>query len=626
MLSIVQESFREGLKLDPKLTVSEWADRYRVLTRKASAEPGKWKTSRTPYLKEIMDCLSPDSGYEMVIFKKGTQIGATECGINWIGYCMHLTPAPMLAVEPTVDLVKKWSTQRLTPMIEKTPELKQRVSPSRERDSSNTVLMKEYGEDGILMMTGANSAVGLRGMPVKNLFLDEVDGYPYDVGGEGDPISLAEKRADTFPNRKKYIPSTPTIKNLSRIDALYEISDQRVYKIPCPFCKSMQMIRWANLVWKTEDPFTVRLKCEVCGELIEEGWKTWMLSLGRWIKNKPLSRIAGFFLSALYSPLGWKSWASCVQDFLNAKGNPLKLKTFVNTILAETWDEGETQVDHESLYGRKEEYKAEVPHGCLVLTGAADIQDDRIEAEIVGWGIGEESWSIDFRTFLGSPGQSEVWNNLDEYLKRRWKHESGIELNTICTVIDTGGHFTEEAYKFVKRKEMRRIFGAKGSPKPGMPIVGRPSLNNKYRIRLYPIGTDTAKEMIYNRLKLEEEGPGYMHFPNLIEYDEEYFKQLTSEKAMTKYVKGVPMGPKKWVKTRARNEALDLKVYGYAALLILNPNFKALAERMKGKIDELKGEEGPEDEEIIDPGRKKDTLGKWMKHAGRGWMRGYTNH
>ena len=229
----IERAWRDGLTPDPLLTVSEWADRYRVLSQRASSEPGRWRTERTPYLKEIMDCLSPSSPFQRVVFMKGAQVGATESGNCWIGYVIHQAPGPMMAVAPTVELAKRNSKQRLDPLIEESEVLRERVKERRSRDSGNTVLSKEF-PGGVLILTGANSAVGLRSMPARYLFLDEVDGYPGDVEGEGDPILLAERRSATFQRRKILLVSTPKTKGLSRIEREYGQSDQRRYFVPVP--------------------------------------------------------------------------------------------------------------------------------------------------------------------------------------------------------------------------------------------------------------------------------------------------------------------------------------------------------------------------------------------------------
>jgi phage terminase large subunit GpA-like protein len=318
----IDHAWREGLIPDPPLSVSEWADRYRMLSSRSASEPGRWATRRTPYLKAIMDCLSPTSPVERVVFMKGAQVGGTECGNNWIGYCIHLAPGPMMAVSPTVEMAKRNSKQRIDPLIEESPALSERISPSRSRDAGNTVLAKEF-RGGVLVMTGANSAVGLRSMPVRYLFLDEVDGYPADVDGEGDAIQLAEARTRTFARRKILIVSTPTVSGVSPIEREFETSDQRRYFVPCPHCGHRQWLRFEQLRWKWGEPETTHYVCESCDDEIQEQHKTWMLEQGEWCAMAPENAVktAGFHLSSLYSPLGWSSWADIATAWEQSSNN-----------------------------------------------------------------------------------------------------------------------------------------------------------------------------------------------------------------------------------------------------------------------------------------------------------------
>ena len=250
---VYEAAFHAGLTPEPLLSISQWADRYRRLSQRASAEPGPWRTERTPYMREIMDGLSPSSPVERVVFMKGSQIGGTECGNNWIGYVIHKSPGPMMVVQPTVELAKRNSKQRIDPLIEESEVLRQLVKSPRSRDSGNTVLSKQF-PGGVLVTTGANSAVGLRSMAVRYLFLDEVDAYPGDVDGEGDPVHLAYARTRTFSRRKVFLCSTPLITGLSRIEAAYLESDQRRYWVPCPHCGEFQVLKFERLRWPKGEP------------------------------------------------------------------------------------------------------------------------------------------------------------------------------------------------------------------------------------------------------------------------------------------------------------------------------------------------------------------------------------
>lgn len=569
--TIYNEGFNAGLKPDPLLNISEWADKYRVLSQKASAEPGKWRTSRTPYLKEIMDCLSPYSGIERVVFMKGAQIGGTEVGNNFLGYIVHLSPGPVMLVMPTVDGAKRTSKTRIDPMFAAIPELKGVISDRRSKDASNTTLMKEF-QGGVLVLTGANSAIGLRSMPVRYIFLDEIDAYKGDVEGEGDPVNLAIKRTSTFNRRKIFMVSTPTIQSVSRIEYEYEQSDQRHYMVPCPYCNKRQSLKWKQIHWENNDPQTAVYICEHCGGIIEEHLKTWMLENGVWEKSNPSSKIAGFHLSSLYSPVGWFSWADAVKQFLDAKNKDNLLKVWVNTVLGETWFEKGEAPEWQILFDKREDYQQEiVPSGGLFLTAGADVQKDRIECEVVAWGRNRESWSVGYFIINGDTAREDVWNELTEFSRRYFEHSSGAMLPISRFAIDSG-FATQQVYNWVRKQPLNFAMAVKGTDS-GVTPLGLPTkvdlnINGKKLRRgakVWSVGTSILKSELYQFLRLtqneDESFPaGYCHFPK---YDSEYFKQLTAEQLVTKVVRGYQK--REWQKTRERNEALDCRVYARAA-------------------------------------------------------------
>ena len=587
--------FADGTTRDQQQSVSEWADTYRFLSEVASAEPGRWRTTRTPYLREIMDCLSPGSRWKRVVVMAGAQLGKTECGNNWLGHVIHRTPGPMLYVEPTLDMVKKVSQQRITPMIEATPVLSERVKEPRSRASGNTIQVKAF-KGGLLIMTGANSAAGLRSMPIRFLFMDEVDEYPGDVGGQGDPVALAEKRTATFPRRKVLLTSTPTVRGVSRIEKEYLASDQRRYFLPCPECGHMDYLQWTiggwrgnegrhhSLSWEGRDLDSVRMLCASCDASIPETSKTWMLLRGEWRATaEGDNKTAGFHISSLYSPLGWKSWPECLSEFFDAKDDPFKLKTWVNTVLGETWEEAGDSVEAGILKTRLEVFAAEVPHGVGVLVGAADVQGDRIEAQIVGYGDGEESWLIAFEQIQGDPLQGPVWGKLDTFFHQPFQHESGRVMKAEMCVVDSGGHATEQVYRYCRARVNRpghaNTYPIKGGNVSGRPLVERPSMHNRYKVPLFVLCVDTGKDIVTGRLIQRQKGKGYVHLPDWV--DEEYLNQLAAERAIRKYVKGRG-SVRVWEKVSEgrRNEALDLSVYSLGALYICGQAFvKALAKR-----------------------------------------------
>lgn len=600
------DAFRVGLSPDPVQTVNEWAN-ANVQLPSFVAEAGQYRTSRTPFWNEVYECLSPSHPCTEVDVMKSHQIGATTVGVNWLGYIIDRAPAAAMVVEPTVDLAKKLSKQKLQPMIDLTPCLKGKVREARTRDSGNTVLSKEF-MGGMILLTGSNSAVGLRFASVKYLMLDELDGYVQDADGEGHPAELAENRTSTFARRKIFKLSTPLEAETSMIEPAYLAGSRGRYHVPCPFCLKTQWLRFAQLVFTFDGvkrPEATAYRCEHCQQLIDEHHKSFMLEYGTWVHEDPANPVRSFHINALYMPYGWPlSWAEIARRHLKATkkakgGDKRALKAFVNTILAETWQETGEKVEKSSIMQRRETYAAPCPDGVLVVTAAIDVQDDRLEAEKVGWGLGEESWSLGYKQFFGKPSQKAVWDEAAAWLKEPLTHECGVSMAVQNIVVDTGGHYTQEAYEFVKSYRGGRICAGKGSSTMGDPLVPpRPSKQKKSRLYLWLIGTVAAKDTLFPRLQIVEFGPGYMHFPDYPEYDEEYFDQLTSEEKMQKYTKGVLVG-RLYKKTRSRNEALDLKVYNMAALKILNPNLEALGAKMQRKIEKATAAAAPNSTEQI---------------------------
>ena len=586
--AIHDAAFDRGLRPDPLLKVSEWADQHRRLSGKGAAEPGPWRTARTPYLREIMDCLSPSSPYERVVFMKGAQIGATECGNNWIGYVIHHAPGPMLAVLPTVEMAKRNSRQRIDPLIEDSEVLSQLVKPARSRDSGNTVLTKAF-QGGLLAMTGANSAVGLRSMPVRYLFLDEVDGYPGDIDGEGDPVALAEARTRTFARRKVFIVSTPTVKGVSRIEREFEASDQRRYFVPCPHCGHFQWLEFERLRWEKGCPETAHYLCAECEGQIHEHHKTRMLERGEWRATAPSEqgneKTAGFHISSLYSPIGWRSWAEIAAAWEAAQGNDAALKSVKNTDLGETWVETGEAPDWQRLYDQREtSAPGTVPAGGLFLTAGVDVQKDRLEVDVWAWGRGLESWLIEHVVIEGGPQRPDAWVDLDALLDRTWPHASGAQLKLAKLAIDTG-YEAPAVYAWARRIGFGQVVPVKGvegfnraSPVSGPTLVDATDGGKKLRrgARLWTVAVSTFKSETYRFLRLQRptdeeraEGaeclPGTVHLPTWVE--SEWLKQLVAEQLVTvKTKRGFTR--LEWQKLRERNEALDCRVYARAAAWI----------------------------------------------------------
>lgn len=576
--TLVRSAFLTGQQPEPLLTVSQWSDKYRVLSQSVSAEAGYWRTERTPYLKEIMDCLSARSPIQTVVVQKGSQVGLSEAGNNWVGYIIDYAPAPTMIVQPNEMLAKRYSKQRLDPMFRDTERLHEKIK-TQKKDADNTILTKIFN-GGILVITGANSAAGLRSMPIRNLMLDEIDGYPIDVDGEGDPVSLAVARARTFARRKILKISSPTIEGRSRIATDYKLSDQREFFIPCPHCDYYQTIKWEKIKWEDNQPETAYLECSHCSKKIEEHYKSQFLAKGKWIaqNSKAPKDTAGFILSSLYSPLGWFSWKDAARQFLESKDNPVMLRVFVNTVLGETWKEKGDAPDWIRLFERRENYPMNVmPKGACFITCGVDIQKSRVEIELVGWGKDKESWSIDYRVIQGDTSDYKFLESaLDPILNEDFPIEGSRKTAKVSVLAIDSGFNTHAVYAWARGKQPRVIVVKGQETLPS--VVGRPSLVDvsyqgqkiKRGIQLWPVGTNICKTELYGWLGMS--GPtnenetypkGYCHFP---QYGDDFFKMLTAEQIRIQTVRGYRKYV--WDKIRERNEALDIRVYNRAAAYV----------------------------------------------------------
>ena len=603
MNSPIQRLIRNALRAfapPPDLKVSDWADQERKLSPEASAEPGQWITSRAEYQRGIMDAFS-ETGVEMVVVMSSAQVGKTEILNNVIGFHVAQDPSPMLVVQPTLDMAQTWSKDRLAPMLRDTPQLQGLVKDPRARDSGNTTLHKIF-PGGHITACGANSPSSLASRPVRIVLCDEVDRYPISAGSEGDPVSLARKRASTFWNRRIGLFSTPTNKGNSRIEAAFEESDKRFYFVPCPHCKHEQSLKWSCVQWEQDKPDTAQYACEECGSLWTDAERVRAIRHGKWSPTSEFKRVAGFHLSGLYSP--WTPLDAAVREFLEAKKQPATLRVWVNTYLGETWEEQGEQVDDYAIAERREPFGDTLPMEVVLLTAGVDVQDDRLEVEIVGWGRDDESWSLDYRTIYGDPSSPTVWQDMDSILNQQFEREDDTLLMVRATCVDSGGHHTNSVYNYVRPREGKRIFAIKGVGGEGKPLVGKPGRNNIGKIKLFPIGVDTAKDVLFSRMRIAEPGPGYMHFP--LSRSDEYFRQLTAEKLVTRYHKG--FARREWVKIRPRNEALDVRVYAMAALGILNLNVNALADRVM-----MKHENPPEAKQSPPPKRNPRQTGGFVQ-------------
>jgi len=517
----------------------------------------------------MMDVCADPSVQEVVVMSC-SQVGKTETLLNTIGYYIAYEPAPILMVQPTLEMARSWSQDRLSTMVRDTPIITNKVADAKSRDAGNTTLHKTF-EGGHITACGANSPASLASRPIKIVLCDEVDRYPSTAGAEGDPVLLAKRRSATFWDSKLIMTSTPTVQGASRIERAYENSDQRRFYVPCIHCKFSHIFEWKNVIFDKDYLHNTHLVCPKCKGKIDNADRIRSISKGVWKASEKFTGIAGFHLSGLYSP--WISLEEAVKEFLTAKKMPETLRVFVNTYLGESWEDEGERIDDLGLFKRKEEYT--VPEEVVLITAGVDIQDDRIEMEVVGWGLDEESWSLDYIRIYGDPSAPNIWNELDTHLTKTYN-----DMRIVSCCIDSG-HHTNQVYKFCKPRLARRIFAIKGTSGDGKTIVGRSSRNNIMRCPLFPVGVDTAKELIYSRLNIQNAGAGYCHFP--MKYDEEYFRQLTAEKIVTKYRRGFKR--REWVLTRSRNEALDCRVYALASLTVLNADLKMLANQ-KNKTKE----------------------------------------
>jgi phage terminase large subunit GpA-like protein len=586
----------DALRPRPRLKVSEWADRFRQIPPGTSPEHGQWRTERTPYLQGVMDALV-DPAIETVVVMVASQLGKSEAMLNILGYFVDQDPAPVLVVHPTVEAMAAFSKERIDPMFRATAALRGKLDSGlgergNSRKTSNTIRVKHF-PGGYLAMTGANAPAGLASRPIRVVLCDEVDRFPDSAGTEGDPVKLAIQRASNFHNRKIMLVSTPSIEGrLGHIQEWHERGDRRQFHVPCPHCGTFQVLRWEQVVYKNEtgerDFAHVHYLCGVedCKGRIEERHKQEMLAAGQWIAQVPggasgNGKVVSFGdLSALYSP--WVKWSTLAEEWCAAHDtrNSEWLRVFVNARLGQPFLEHEQAITDEALNRHRHRYGCEVPEGVALLTAGVDVQDDRLELEIVGWGAGRESWGIQYLTLMGDPGQPAVWQLLDAELTRTWQTEDGQRLGVACTCVDSGYH-TAEVYAFCRPREPRNVWATKGGKDgPGAPAISRPTRNNRFNAALFVLGVHDLKSAVWSCLMLEHEGPGYMHFPVESErnYDAVYFKGLLSEKLVTFQRAGRVHREWRTANQHVRNEPWDCRVYATAALQIAVPDSKMLDE------------------------------------------------
>lgn len=589
-----------NFKPPEQLTVTEWADKYRRLSPENSAEAGKWRTSRTPYLKEIMDAFT-DPRVHRIAVAASSQVGKTEMEMNMIGYMMDIDPGSAMWVLPTVDNGKDFSKRRMAPMIRDTKPLRKKVASAKSRDGDNTVLKKAY-PGGMLTITGSNSSASLASVPCRYVFGDERDRWARDAGGEGDPWGLVEARTITFYNYKMVEVSTPTIKGRSAIEKSFRLGTQEYWCVECPHCHEYNYIEFEHISYKAHKIGEGKKKqylvdkieyvCPSCGCISEEN--EMKKQPKKWISKNPealKNGIRSFWINAFTSP--WLSWKRIVLKYLEAEGDIQKEKTVYNTLFGKLWEEQDEIMDEDELMNRREEYKAELPDGVLCLTCGVDTQDDRLEYEVVGYGMEKQDWGIERGIIYGKPSEDDVWERLDGIVDRKWKFGNGMGIKISVTFVDSGGHYTQDVYENCRKRRLKNVFAIKGRSAEGVPYISPPGKAKIVKkgvavgtTPLFIIGVDAGKENIMSGLMMENENIHRHHFPLNEEkgYDSNYFNGLLSENKV--FMENSKGGRWIWVKLPGhnRNEALDCRNYANAAYRALNPNL----EKLFRKIHEIK--------------------------------------
>lgn len=556
------------LKPASDLTVDEWADKNRVLASESSKETGKWETSRTPYMVEVYKNITKDEVRQITLMM-ASQLAKSEFIINTFGRYAELDPCPMLLVQPTDTMAKSFSKERIEPAIRECKVLKKLIKEENKGGKGDTVTHKKF-KGGYIAFTGTGSPANLAARPIRIAFMDEVDRYVKSSGREGRPITLVKKRLTTYGDMSKcLITGTPTIKGDSEVESEYSESSQAEWNLACPHCGKYQPLKFSNLRWENDDPETTVMQCENCKQQFsEKEWKKGNQKSGKWVHKHPeIKSHLGYHLNALASV--FRTWVDIVREFLEIKEDKEKLKAFINTVLAETWEEEvKDKVDYQKLYKRREKYGCDLPDEVVLVTAGIDVQDDWIAIEVVGFAANGDRYGIEYKVFYGNLEEQHAWQELELFLKKEFKFSDGSGLNIFASCIDTGGNHTQAVYDFVSpRQNIMRIIGIKGQGGDAVPI------NNKFRrtadnkIDLLSVGVNALKDLNYGLLKIKsKDQPGYCHFPSDKHkgYDIDYFMALTAEVKVYKDKKI------EWIKIRKRNEALDCRNYATVPLYLFN--------------------------------------------------------
>ena len=566
----------DGIRPPPKFDPASWAAARRILTTAETPDPGQWSNERFPPAVEPMQRLALHDPTPRVVLQFAAQLVKSEILNNCIGYVVDHSPCPIMMLRPTIDDAEGYSKQRLRHLFE-CPSLRDKVKEPRARDSGNTLMLKEF-PGGLLVLAGANAPSRLASWPIRVLLADEIDRYPASAGTEGDPLTLARARMSAFGHRAKELDaSTPTVRDKSRIETEYLASSRALYHVPCPHCGERFPMEWERLKWtgdpETASTFRAWAECPACAGQIEEHRKAALLAGGAWVHEFPEREVKGYKINALYAPPGAITWRQLVAEWIRAMarakvGDTELLKVFVNTRLADTWEDRGERIDSTAVEARERfDPAAKLPTTIRALTAGVDVQDDRLELEVVGWGAGMESWSLGYYVIPTDPLDKGTWQALDEILTQTWRREDSVDLSVAAVCVDSGFR-TQAVREYCRGRARRRVMAIKGVAGGGRPIWDRKvrkSGRNKDMGTFYAVGVDTAKDALQGYLRITEEGPGYCHFP--IGRDAAYFAMLTAEKRCK--VKD-RRGRESWEWRKAhegvRNEALDCRVYALAAL------------------------------------------------------------
>ena len=588
---------KNGLKPLPKTSVSNWADNHRMLSSGISAEPGKWKTSRAPYQKDIMNAFT-ELGIRRVVVKSSSQIGKSDMMNNVIGRFAHLDPCAIMMIQPTIDMAQDYSKTRIAPMIRDTKVLNNLFYDVKSRDTNNTILSKVF-PGGRLIMCGANSPAGLASRPIRILLADEVDRFPDSAGTEGDPVDLAAKRMTTFWNSCMGLFSTPTNEGTSRIDEEYLAGTQEEWQHKCPNCGEYHLLRHIDMTVDYKEIKTpsgkktvivndVKWRCPHCGFSFSE--KEMKQTPQKYVSRNAdalKNGIRSFFVNGFTSP--WMTWTRIMREWLEAKGDPEREKVIMNTVFGESYKQKGAFEDEQIFLRRRESYGAELPDGVLLLTAAIDTQDNRLEYEVVGWGKEEECWGIRKGIVLGAPNQARTWKEIDNILDKTYHFADGKGLKVVRTFIDSGGHYTSDVYNYCQKNFHKQRFAIKGRGGPGIPLIYKIAKANNAKAPLILLGVDDGKQQIMDRLSIDSPGPLYFHFPQdegIKElsnrgYDDLYFKGIISEHKKVYKRNGVLR--EVWETTKnVRNEPLDLRNYNLACMKSLKPDWVKLEMLVNG--------------------------------------------